>query len=184
MFLPRVSTTIFAQSCFSYRLRSNALSRNAPGPPSFSGIDGTNQFRPRNVPEYYHPWTDSVCEKGRVSWNEFDNCSESSRVRLFTYKVLCLLSDNNQIWEFQTARPRLYRRRFLQVNTKYSLESSWRDLQDVHTFAPLRPQYFSKIVSSFFVFPGKFSKNRYFKTLFIESRAAFDELFSEFRRIL
>jgi len=28
--------------------------------------------------------------------------------------------------------------------SKYSLESSLRDLQDLHAFAPLRPQYFSK----------------------------------------
>ena len=30
---------------------------------------------------------------------------------------------------------------------KYSLESSLRDLQDLHAFAPLRPQYFSRISS-------------------------------------
>ena len=35
---------------------------------------------------------------------------------------------SSKLWE---ARSRLYRHRFLQVNTKYSLESSWRDLQDL-----------------------------------------------------
>ena len=37
---------------------------------------------------------------------------------------------------------------------KYSLESSWRDqiLQDLHAFAPLRPQYFRKLSSNFFAF--------------------------------
>ena len=33
---------------------------------------------------------------------------------------------------------------------KYSLESSWRDLQDSHTFAPLRLQNFSQKSSNFF----------------------------------
>ena len=36
--------------------------------------------------------------------------------------------------------------------SKYSLESSWRDLQDLHAFAPLRPQYFSKFASNFLAF--------------------------------
>merc|ERR1719321_1871779 len=36
--------------------------------------------------------------------------------------------------------------------SKYSLESSSRDLQDLHAFAPLRPQYFNKIWSFFSVF--------------------------------
>ena len=34
--------------------------------------------------------------------------------------------------------------------SKYSLESSWRDLQDLHTFAPLRSQNFSQKSSTFF----------------------------------
>ena len=38
---------------------------------------------------------------------------------------------------------------------KYSLESSWRDLQDLHAFAPLRPQYFRNVLSIFFEFFGK-----------------------------
>ena len=38
---------------------------------------------------------------------------------------------------------------------KYSLESSWRDLQDLHAFAPLRPQYFRKKSSNVFAFFGK-----------------------------
>ena len=43
------------------------------------------------------------------------------------------------------ARSRLYRSRFLEVNSiEYKLESSWRDLHDLHTFAPLRPRNFSK----------------------------------------
>ena len=33
--------------------------------------------------------------------------------------------------------------------TKYALESSWRDLQDLHAFAPLRPQYFRKFRQTF-----------------------------------
>ena len=34
--------------------------------------------------------------------------------------------------------------------SKYSLESSWRDLQDLHTSAPLRSQNFSQKSSTFF----------------------------------
>ena len=34
--------------------------------------------------------------------------------------------------------------------SKYSLESSWRDLTDLHTFAPLRSQNFSQKSSTFF----------------------------------
>ena len=37
-----------------------------------------------------------------------------------------------KLWE---ARSRLYRRQNLQVNTNYSFESSWRNLEDLHTFA-------------------------------------------------
>ena len=38
-----------------------------------------------------------------------------------------------KVWE---ARSRLYRSRFLEEN--YSFGNSWRDLEDLHTFAPLR----------------------------------------------
>ena len=33
----------------------------------------------------------------------------------------------------------------MHVNTEYSLESSWRDLQDLHSFVPFRPQQFSRV---------------------------------------
>ena len=42
---------------------------------------------------------------------------------------------------------------------KYSLESSWRDLQDLHAFAPLRLQYFRNISSKLFAFYGKKLQN-------------------------
>ena len=46
--------------------------------------------------------------------------------------------------------------------SKYSLESSWRDLQDLHSFAPLRPQQFSKISSqSLAIFSQMSSKIRW-----------------------
>ena len=38
-----------------------------------------------------------------------------------------------KVWE---ARSRLYRSQFLQINSKYSFESSWRDLPDLHTCRP------------------------------------------------
>ena len=36
--------------------------------------------------------------------------------------------------------------------SKYALESSRRDLQDLHAFAPLGPQYFRNLSSNFFAF--------------------------------
>ena len=69
-----------------------------------------------------------------------------------------------KLWE---ARSRLCRSRILQVNTKYSFETlnsylvrntrlkaleSWRDLQDLHAFAPFSIQNFSQISSNFFAF--------------------------------
>ena len=75
----------------------------------------------------------------------------------------------------------------LNFATEDSLESSWRDLQDLHAFAPLRPQRFLKIVSFFRIFgqhfQTKFNK-RYVSTFPIEFRADFDEIYSEFRRML
>ena len=65
------------------------------------------------------------------------------------------------LWFF-SQMSKLYRARsFSSVSTpnfarKYSLESSWRDLQDLHAFAPLRPQYFRIFSSNFFAF---FDKN-------------------------
>ena len=56
-------------------------------------------------------------------------------------------------------RSRLHRSRILQVNTKYSLENSWRDRQYSHTFAPRRLQKFSWISSKTFrMFAGFLSE--------------------------
>ena len=82
------------------------------------------------------------------------------------------------------ARSRLYRSQFLQLNNKYSLEfeSSW-DLQDLHVFAPLRPQYFRKLSSNFFAFFGKIlQKFAIFQFFFIDFCSDFYEILSEFRR--
>ena len=49
------------------------------------------------------------------------------------------------LWE---ACSQLYRSWFFQANTKYSLESSWRDLQGLQTFAPLRSQNLSQNLSN------------------------------------
>ena len=43
--------------------------------------------------------------------------------------------------------------------TKYALESSWRDLQDLHAFTPLRPQYFRKCSSNLFAFLANFANH-------------------------
>ena len=51
-------------------------------------------------------------------------------------------------------RPLISRRGLLATSWRrsFGLESSWRDLQDLHAFAPLRPQYFSKFSSNFLAF--------------------------------
>jgi len=59
---------------------------------------------------------------------------------------------------------------------KYSLESSWRDLQDLHAFAPLKPQYFSKISSIFF---GVFNIRNAKKFDFPD----FDVIFADFHEL-
>ena len=43
--------------------------------------------------------------------------------------------------------------------SKYSLESSWRDRQDLHAFAPLRPQCFRNVSSKIFAFFGNILQN-------------------------
>ena len=62
----------------------------------------------------------------------------SSVMRLSIYVFSNFWLIFGKLWE---ARPRLYRRQILQVNTKYSCESSWRDLQYLHTFAPLESNW-------------------------------------------
>ena len=60
---------------------------------------------------------------------------------VYTYSIFSnLWLIVGKLWE---ALSRLYRSRFLQVNSKYSFESSWRELQGLQTFAPLRMQQFS-----------------------------------------
>ena len=54
-----------------------------------------------------------------------------------------------KLWE---ARSRLYRGRLLQVNSKYSFENSWRDLQDLQAFAPLSIKKINQISSNLFAF--------------------------------
>ena len=54
---------------------------------------------------------------------------------------------NLKLWR---ARSRLYRSRFLQVNSNYSLESSRRDLHNTHLCTDLRSQNFNQNYLSFF----------------------------------
>ena len=42
--------------------------------------------------------------------------------------------------------------------SKYSLESSWRDLQDLHSFAPLRPENVSEFSSRIVLIFQRFSR--------------------------
>ena len=60
--------------------------------------------------------------------------------------------------------------------SKYSLESSWRDLQDLHAFAPLRPQYF---IEFFGVFKIRLTK----KFDFFQTSSWFSLIFMKFARI-
>ena len=58
-----------------------------------------------------------------------------------------------------------------------------RDLQDLHTFAPLQAQNLCKNSSNFFShFCSDFCKNPDFSTIFIEVCTDFDDFCSEFRR--
>jgi len=65
--------------------------------------------------------------------------------------------------------------------SKHSLESSWRDLEDLHAFAPLRPQYFSKISSFFF---GVFKVRNAKQFAFFKSRRDFRWFLIKITRIL
>ena len=68
--------------------------------------------------------------------------------------------------------------------SKDSSESSWRDLQDSHTFAPLRLQNFSQKSSNFFrKWIVKFSFFSIFWLNFAILKPNFDEILSEFRQI-
>ena len=67
---------------------------------------------------------------------------------------------------------------------EYSLERSGRDLQELHTFALLKPQKFSKRFSIVCYFKNKFS-NSYISANLCHnigiSMLNFDEILSEFR---
>ena len=68
--------------------------------------------------------------------------------------------------------------------TTYSYFSIFQDLQDLHTFAPLRIQNTRKSSSNFFwIFDRISAKNHDFSTIFIEICSDFDDFFSGFRRI-
>ena len=51
--------------------------------------------------------------------------------KLFPMRSIC----TRRAGELYKALSRLYRSQISQVNNKYSRESSWRDLKDLHTFA-------------------------------------------------
>ena len=77
--------------------------------------------------------------------------SQEDQLCRYNGLVMTSCSRASAFWIF----PQTLRGSFSAVSTpifasKYSLESSWRDLQDVHTFAPLRSQNFSQISSTFF----------------------------------
>ena len=66
------------------------------------------------------------------------------------------------------------------IATKYSFCSIFRDLQDFHTFAPLRSQNFSGKPSKFFA--GNFSFFSRFSMDFANFLRNFDEMLPEFHR--
>jgi len=62
--------------------------------------------------------------------------------------------------------------------------SIFRDLQDLHSFAPLRIQNFCKISSNFFIDVLHFLKEKYrFRIKIIVFQANFDEILSGFHEI-
>jgi len=66
--------------------------------------------------------------------------------------------------------------------TKYSLDSSWRDLQDLHAFAPLRPHYFSKNSPKCLAFARlEMLKRLQFVSNFVAIFADFNEICLDFR---
>ena len=68
------------------------------------------------------------------------------------------------------------------IITTYSLESSWRDLQDLHAFAPLRPQYFSKTSSIFWAF-STLEMLKCLKSLIFESSSLVKLVFTDFHEM-
>jgi len=64
-------------------------------------------------------------------------------------------------------------------SSKYSLESSWRDLQDLHAFALLRSQYFSKDSFFFGVFHVRNAKT----FTFFQNSSWFSLILMKFARI-
>ena len=107
------------------------------------------------------------CHLTHYIWNT--KCvSTTGRCIFVTNKFECTFRKRMKKWigspPNSEARSRLYRRRLLHANSKYSLDSSWPDLQDLHTVSPLRPWTFSKNSST--LFPTKYFKNagskRYF----------------------
>ena len=62
---------------------------------------------------------------------------------IFDVKNGCLFFGGN-FANFWRARYRLYQNEILQVNTKYAFDNIFQALQNLHTFAPLQSQKFSK----------------------------------------
>ena len=79
------------------------------------------------------------------------------------------------------ARSRLYRSRFLRLNTHFSafFEIYKIDIP-LHRLKVKISAKFRKTSSHFFV---NFLKNRYFQIVFVDFFTDFDEIFSEFRQI-
>ena len=109
----------------------------------------------------------------------------AERPRFLKTSKLCFFSNCwlffGKLWE---ARSRLYRSRILQVHTKYSFESSWRDLQDWHAFAPLRTQTFN-VFALVYIFVSDFSKfdaNLKISPKLDQNHTFFAKMFIEFRR--
>ena len=117
--------------------------------------------------------------------------SKHARVRMTREKKQISLRGGAARWKFNPITWKLNElweaRSFSAVSTpifasKYSLESSWRDLQDFHIFAPLRSQNFSQKSSTVFS-----RMNNEFPIFFISGvefcsfLRIFDEILSGFR---
>ena len=106
------------------------------------------------------------------------------KVRGFTGARLLLRRRMKNEWNHpQTLRGSFSAVSTATIATKYSFFQDFRDLQDLHTFAPLRSQNFSKKPSKFltewkwnFIFHSRFSMK------FAIFRRNFDEILPEFHR--
>jgi|AACY02.10.fsa_nt_gi hypothetical protein len=147
-------------SCFSLNFESHKGSSSlirTPPERAFGNLR-TPRHIYRNPDWSLKPKGSTALPSGRFSsheraWSETRRCSLQGALALpslssFSATALVERFDIEPYSDFQ-AKWSNFIGSFSAVSTpnfasKYSLESSWRDLQEIHVFAPLRPKYFKK----------------------------------------